>query len=358
MIKQLDHLTSLRFFAATAVLFSHLAPLQNVSNPIQQLAQIYFHEGYIGVSFFFILSGFILSHSYEGKIKSKSLSVHKYLLLRLARLYPLHILIAIAYLANDILSRNNINIYQILSNFLLLQSWNSDPSFHFSLNSVSWSISNEMFFYLSFIVFIFIKISTMIKILCVLTAGTIGSLIYFTALKNQPIAAWDLHYYFYIFPPVRCIEFIFGIIIYHFSQNNYSTKNSTFHELSSLVLLFFVIYLAYFFKIDMIWRYQMYYLPFMLYLFWAYAPGKGQISKLLKNDFFILLGNSSFALYLSHRIFTDHGFRLIEKFMITQNIVVQAIIIIITAAIASIIIYKFIEYPIHNRLKKMIGNLQ
>ena len=95
---QLLHLTSLRFFAALAVLFFHQGYLKSLDNPLKDFAVIFFNEGYSGVSFFFVLSGFILGYSYQKNIKSKTISVKKYLLLRLSRIFPLHLFTAFIFI--------------------------------------------------------------------------------------------------------------------------------------------------------------------------------------------------------------------------------------------------------------------
>ena len=55
---RLDQLTGLRYFAALLVFVSHL----NWDNS-SDLIKTIFGSGYIGVSFFFVLSGFVLSYS-------------------------------------------------------------------------------------------------------------------------------------------------------------------------------------------------------------------------------------------------------------------------------------------------------
>lgn len=82
---KLDQLTGLRYFAALLVFLSHI----NWDGYSEHI-QILFESGYVGVSFFFLLSGFVLSYSYGEKIQNHSLSFIKYALLRLARLTPLH----------------------------------------------------------------------------------------------------------------------------------------------------------------------------------------------------------------------------------------------------------------------------
>ncbi len=48
--------------------------------------------GYLGVDFFFILSGFIISRQYEARIATHTISFRKFAVRRIARLYPLYII--------------------------------------------------------------------------------------------------------------------------------------------------------------------------------------------------------------------------------------------------------------------------
>src|SRR5690606_40786963 len=50
-----------------------------------------FDEGFLGVSFFFILSGFILSYNYKEKFLIGNISKKEFYISRLARVYPVHI---------------------------------------------------------------------------------------------------------------------------------------------------------------------------------------------------------------------------------------------------------------------------
>src|SRR5437660_7992327 len=62
---RLPALTSLRFFAAAHVVIFHFLAMQIFWGPAwyQKLSSI----GYVGVSFFFVLSGFILVYTYAGR---------------------------------------------------------------------------------------------------------------------------------------------------------------------------------------------------------------------------------------------------------------------------------------------------
>ncbi len=62
---RLPALTSLRFLAAFHVVIFHFQAMQVFPGPpwFQKLSSI----GYVGVSFFFVLSGFILVYTYAGR---------------------------------------------------------------------------------------------------------------------------------------------------------------------------------------------------------------------------------------------------------------------------------------------------
>ncbi len=62
---RLPALTSLRFFAALHVVFFHFLAFKIASSEgwLGQISSI----GYVGVSFFFVLSGFILVYTYAGR---------------------------------------------------------------------------------------------------------------------------------------------------------------------------------------------------------------------------------------------------------------------------------------------------
>jgi peptidoglycan/LPS O-acetylase OafA/YrhL len=86
-------LTSFRFFAALAVFFHHMIGFFFERPRLKELYQAYYYEGYAGVSFFFVLSGFILTYNYRRVFTSpKVREVWAFYVARLARIYPLHVL--------------------------------------------------------------------------------------------------------------------------------------------------------------------------------------------------------------------------------------------------------------------------
>jgi len=142
-------LTSFRFIAAFAVFASHLFYLESF-NDTKWIFENIFYEGYLGVTFFFILSGFILTYNYYNKFDElNKTKVKSFLKARIARIYPVYVLtflIAIPLSIVGILKEPLTSFFVALINLLMLQSFVPISKVYFSYNAPSWSISNEMFF--------------------------------------------------------------------------------------------------------------------------------------------------------------------------------------------------------------------
>jgi peptidoglycan/LPS O-acetylase OafA/YrhL len=145
---QLSALTSLRFFAALHVVLFHLYALNIFAGTgfYHALAAI----GYVGVSFFFILSGFILVYTYA----DRDFTAWHFWRARFARIYPAYLLSLLFTAPTFILMCAYLPWFKghwLLSSTLvltLLQSW--VPQAALAWNSPAWSLSVEAFFYLLF----------------------------------------------------------------------------------------------------------------------------------------------------------------------------------------------------------------
>lgn len=138
---RLHALTSLRFFAALHVLAFHIQgsrPLP-LPAPVVRLVEV----GFVSVSFFFVLSGFILTVSYASRPPHQHL--RQYAVGRFARIYPLY---ALGLLAMAPFWFRQASIGSSLSTLTLMQSW--FPSWALSWNPPAWSLSVEAFFYAVF----------------------------------------------------------------------------------------------------------------------------------------------------------------------------------------------------------------
>lgn len=138
---RLHSLTSLRFFAAAYVVAFHLTLRKaRAHGPLG----IFLAHGYLAVSFFFMLSGFLLTRTYAAKWTSRSF--RPFLVARFARIYPVYLLALLLQLPFY-----TAESHKTAAVLLMVQSWTTLPSrFPDAWNYPAWTLSVEWFFYLSF----------------------------------------------------------------------------------------------------------------------------------------------------------------------------------------------------------------
>lgn len=334
----LRHLTGLRFIAALMVYLCHLN-----TDYFGVFVKEMFSQGFIGVSFFFILSGFILSYSYEDKLKNEVTSKRQFILLRLARIVPMHLLLAMPFILLTI-HLKNFDFSKTLTNILLMQSWIPKEDYYFSLNGVSWSLSDELFFYLMFIPLIYTSITK--KVITAISIITLLLTIYFLKI----IQTEELnHWLYYIFPVSRLVEFICGMIIYACWKNSRQQTVDSLLFLISLLPLLIAIYYSN--NINNSLRYSLYYLlPMVIFFTSCIYLSNGVIHTILSSKTLELLGKSSFIFYLIHQPIILFCFKIFGHN--PGPLYLIALLVIIT--IVSIILYKLVEEPLELMLRKRI----
>ena len=239
-------LTSLRFFAAALVYILHAS-----NHGLVTLKLLQYIDLSKAVSFFFLLSGFVLSYAYS----ERRVFLFKFYASRFLRIWPvtfLSLFVTIIFLPNYIYLPSPSSQFSsglvLLTNILCVQSLIPIPSFYFGFNAVSWSVSVELIFYalFPFLINLNLRALTYTLFLNVLFIGIVlgfsGSLRFYAT--DAPLA-YDqimLHGLFYINPISRLPEFILGILTCKFFQCNYiaifRTKiNSISYSIPSLEIL-------------------------------------------------------------------------------------------------------------------------
>jgi peptidoglycan/LPS O-acetylase OafA/YrhL len=109
-------------------------------------------SGYISVSFFLLLSGFILTYNYGERARQGKLGARTFWLLRFSRLYPVYIfslLVSLGMLAQEFHAQTRLDFaLGVVLTPLLLQGWH--PVLSTFWNTPAWTMSTEAFFYLLF----------------------------------------------------------------------------------------------------------------------------------------------------------------------------------------------------------------
>nr|AGO97170.1 acyltransferase [Streptomyces sp. CNT-179] len=145
-------LTSLRFVAALLVFITHIAFLAPFANPAisESFSTIAHDAGYLGVSFFFVLSGFVLTWS--ARVGDR---VRDFYRRRFMKIVPNHLVVFGPAVAVTFVIGLGMGVVPILVNYLfLLQAWVWNFEFAAqSPNSPTWSLGVEVFFYAVFPLF-------------------------------------------------------------------------------------------------------------------------------------------------------------------------------------------------------------
>src|SRR6478752_9903753 len=134
---RIEQLTFTRFLAASSIVVFHFG--MNTFPFNHESVSFAFWSANYGVSYFFILSGFVMIVDYGDQPKINSL---EYLKNRLARVYPVYAFAMLLMFVSLIVTKAE-NIYNgILLNVFLVQAW--VPGKALSFNGAGWSLSVEM----------------------------------------------------------------------------------------------------------------------------------------------------------------------------------------------------------------------
>ncbi len=343
-------LQSLRFIFALFVLFEHF--------PISPDHPHLLESGAMGVSFFLILSGFVMSIGYEGKVKSPSFVWKDFMLRRLIRLWPLHLLclaawIVLAYLA---WGSDAIHPLPLIGNAFLLQ-WL--PVEHIGGNSVAWCLS------------VLVVLYSVYPFLAKLKSVYILALFFFVSVglgcfeRFCPVV--DVKWYWYTFPLSRILDFIIGILCYRTYQhavikydNKWSSLPIFYRWLIEIVpiglcacslILFLGNQTAYG---SVAYFYLPIYLLILVFALSSTFPHRLSLASLVSQPWLIYLGEISFSFYMIHNLVILSIKQVLIRIAPNLGWEPRLVITIVTAIGLSILVNKLYEGPIANSLSKRL----
>jgi peptidoglycan/LPS O-acetylase OafA/YrhL len=352
MLKNSDHyipqLTFLRFLAAIVIVIFHYGLFTSPFNHPYIIGLV--KQGSVAVSFFFFLSGLVLTISYW---KINQLNYGKFLLKRFARIYPVYL---VAFLITLLLvlfvNHQKPHGISIILQALGLHAW--FPGICLEINFPGWSIAVEIFFYVLFPLFIvafkrlkFIK--TAITVLIVWT-----------------VSAW-LHYYLRIhlidpkltgngqliayFPVWHLNTFLFGMLagmaILQLKKTINNLKNIfRLFYLSGTVL--FLIILGTDNPIKPLMHNGIL-SPLFFMIIFSFAMDSSFITRIFSHKIAILLGNASYSMYILQFPVYICFTKIIRLERITGNYFYGYLVILIAI---SILCYLLFETKLQTFLNK------
>ncbi|MES2287027.1 MAG: acyltransferase [Bacteroidota bacterium] len=347
-------LTSLRFVFALMVFFDHIATSAiNVDIHMQWLSDNVFREGYVGVGFFFVLSGFILAYNYKDKFSKKEVNKKNFWIMRLARVYPLHLLTL--YLSVPmVLMLWNYDLTGILFpfflNLFLLQSYILPPfEYYWSFNTVSWSVSDEMFFYFLFPFIInFLNKKKELLIALVLLACIAIPLLMLKTSNMDMRPVW-----FYIHPFFRIVDFLIGILLYEIYLKMKDSKILKFASILELFsVLLFVLFFLFHNSVPQVYRSSCYYWLPISSIILIFSFQKGVFSQMFLNKHLVYLGEISYGFYMFHALVIQYFIILNANYSIFENYYLFVFFMLCFSIFISAICHSAFEKPINKYIVK------
>jgi peptidoglycan/LPS O-acetylase OafA/YrhL len=373
-MKKISTLTSTRFFASAAIVFMHSRGSFELTKGLGSNWPLY-----CGVTFFFVLSGFILTYVYQSL---SAIDRRNFYIARFSRIWPAHFISLIIFLVlipkSHWMWDGANQIFVPIANALLIQSIVPIPEYYFAFNGVSWSISTELFFYIAFPFLISDWRKTYhwkiaISLLVVIAMISMADYFSFPPFSPQKFLNVTSHGLVYISPLVRVFEFILGIaackIAISYGLLNESPTKSMFRwsaiEIAALVLTFYLAFVLSNLPFQLgatsetaLVTYGTHSSSAIIFaaLIALLAFQRGILSRILQSKVLILLGEISFSLYLIHQV-------LLRWYLINRDQVfsginddMRLIGFLASCLLLSFLIWRYFELPMRFWLREKLTN--
>ena len=211
---QIPALTGLRFVAALMVMFGHTMGFYSGFGQIAYNALSGFAN--MGMSLFFVLSGFVITYNYPTLGSLRADELKRFAVARVARIYPLYL--AVLALNVAIWTAGNVTPVGLLAHLTLTQDWfmhtvNGVPLIsQFQNAHVAWSISAEWFCYLLFPAICLLLARTPRPLLAAVTVWLVLATFMYWIHGARPEGGKFIEWLGYYSPYARLGEFVIGCL--------------------------------------------------------------------------------------------------------------------------------------------------
>ncbi|CAN5513099.1 acyltransferase [soil metagenome] len=353
-IKQpINSLTGLRFVAAFMVVIVHFGDPKS-----PQLLHNIISHGFVAVSLFFILSGFILTYSYCDNDGSLNTGNWNFWVSRFARIYPVYLLGFLIYAPMAIHGIAAIDPHSPWAStglfaaaaLTLMQSWSKTSALVW--NSPAWSLSAEAFFYLLFPfvapLVLKLKLRGLVVAAIILWVASLGA-----SIAHLEVADFDRNFWMFN-PLMRLPEFLLGIVL---GKCWKIRKPGSFEKYSAYISVASAFIIVAIFSINDKegFFYNGTLAPLIMLLIFSLACNQGMLARILATRPMVLLGEASYSLYILHWplwfAITDFLVNDLHRFQKGPSHFLACEAITIAA---SLLAFKFLEQPANRYLKNAL----
>ncbi|MCU1393889.1 MAG: acyltransferase 3 [Ilumatobacteraceae bacterium] len=288
----------MRLFAALAVYASHIGAWKDAPSFVTR----FFVSGYVGVTVFFVLSGFVLSHRYFDELRHVDIRrLWSYVNARVARIYPVY-LIVLAFVLLKFRSLG-VPLDGAAWHVFGLQAWESNLTSAFGFNGPAWSISVEFFLYACFPLLVLglgrlgrrlLPIVALVAV--VVTYALAAHYFHHDSPVNGEVPS---HHWLYRFPVTRLADFTVGVVTAQLCRG----RTWRIGGYAASVGAFAIVWLMCWQRIYITsWSWDAAYIvpAAVLISGLALSDGRDPLSWFLGRSTIVKLGEASFVFYLVH----------------------------------------------------------
>jgi len=354
-------LTGIRAVAASMVFFHHYNPFK------ESLFGKFLHDSvgefHVGVTIFFVLSGFLICYRYHDTASFKKYWLWSYFVNRFGRIYPMYFIVTIFVFlpfACHCVFADNVKLF--LLNITFLRGLFDE--YKFTGAATGWSLTVEEMFYFLFPLMILAsrKIKLIFQPLLFIAAGLLLWIIFRNISFHGFFSTLQFLFEFTFFG--RCVEFYTGIFLALYikrRRDRLLPKKGYYRTAGGLLWMaacisFLVINRQHSKDPGVFLFYETLLNNFLLppgiaLLFYGLITERSFVRKLLESGVFVVLGKSSYVFYLIHNgpLFAFLYFNLYQKlelvFILMQGIALL-LFILVERPLNTIIRRKFLHrYP-------------
>lgn len=358
---RLDSLTGMRFVFAAFVVACHLSPQifgTAINTPLPHILGTF---GPAGVSFFFILSGFIMTW-----VVAPNDTPMGFWRRRLVKIFPNHIVTFVATTILMILAGVPLMFINTIPVLFLFEPW--IPNFDTlggltGINVSTWTLGVELFCYLSF-PWLYRGLARIRTDRLWTYVGVVSATIFVIPFIGQlfpsrPLTSWDAtipmwHSFFaYSFPPVRMLEFILGILM---ARLVISGKWINLPFAPAVLLVCGTVTIQSF--LPGVFRFS----PFLTAVPLAFMITAAAVADItgartfLRSKTVVWLGDISFALYIVHFIVIQYGpidsVHTVGTLAPPAERLYQVVFTVVVSFALAAALYTFVERPMVQRFSR------
>ncbi len=336
--QQFDLLTAIRGLLALWVVLYHIG--FELSFYLPDWTNTLVHSGYLAVDFFFVLSGFVIAYTYQAALMERfdKGTLWQFYLKRVARIYPLHLLILLLYVGYTLLfvifdrgfpGSERFSIDGFVTSLFLISNWGIID--YLPWNVPAWSISAEMGAYLLFPLLCVLLSKVHNRAATVLAVAvislTIGLMYQWVGTKNigDHIAKLGL---------VRCVgEFALGMVVFQLYQRSQSYSQWPLWLLATIGCVVIGQ------QLNLL---NYWYIPLTMFLFIIGMVSLESSRTIQVPRFWVWLGEISYSVYLSHYLIRDLFKLVLET---EQPPIWWFILYVATVILCSHVLYHRVELP-------------